>query len=279
MNAFHLTGLIAAPFTPFTMQEGVDLKRIPEYAAYLQEAGVSGVFVNGTTGEFASLTLKERQQLTQAWCAARGSLQVVIHCGHSCLKDACELARCAESEGADAIAALSPYFYKPDSPRTLIDWCRALAGTTPALPFYYYHIPSKSGFLNPVSSFLETMAAEIPNFAGVKYTHEDALDFGQCMDLATEKDMLWGRDEMLLAALALGARGAVGSTYNFAAPLYLKMWEAFDAGDMETARNCQQESRKIIADLLKGCFLLNAKSALRDKGIDCGGCRKPFPTA
>lgn len=123
------------------------------------------------------------------------------------------------------------------------------------------------------------MAAEIPNFAGVKYTHEDALDFGQCMDLATEKDMLWGRDEMLLAALALGARGAVGSTYNFAAPLYLKMWEAFDAGDMETARNCQQESRKIIADLLKGCFLLNAKSALRDKGIDCGGCRKPFPTA
>ena len=85
----------------------------------------------------------------------------------------------------------------------------------------------------PMSGFLGKISDMLPNFAGIKYTHEDFMDFISCLNFKEGTyDMLWGRDECMLSALVLGCRGAVGSTYNYAAPLYLSLIDAFDRGDL-----------------------------------------------
>ncbi len=99
----------------------------------------------------------------------------------------------------------------------------------------------------PMLSFLEQAARMIPNLAGIKYTHEDFMDFLSCIHFENGRyDMLWGRDENLLSALVLGARGGVGSTYNYAAPLYLNLIRAFDDGNLNEARKLQQLSIDMI---------------------------------
>ena len=81
-----------------------------------------------------------------------------------------------------------------------------------------------------------------------------------------------------LSALALGARGAVGTTYNFAAPLYRRLMEAFEAGDLDRARALQRTARGMIRILAgaPGGFLPAAKSLMARVGVDCGPVRPPL---
>src|SRR5258705_9756499 len=115
------------------------------------------------------------------------------------------------------------------------------------MPCDYYHIPVLTGCDCSMYELLQAIDGKIPNFAGIKYTHEDFMDFLSCINFENGKyDMLWGRDENMLAALALGAKGAVGSTFNYAAPLYSRLIEAFNNGDLQTAQSLQQQSIDMI---------------------------------
>ena len=87
--------------------------------------------------------------------------------------------------------------------------------------------------------------------------------------------MLWGRDENFLSAMVLGARGAVGSTYNYAAPLYHRMMDAFDRNDMEEARALQQKSIDMITLLGKYGGIATGKAYMRFIGLECGEFRLP----
>src|SRR5690606_28818374 len=88
-------------------------------------------------------------------------------------------------------------------------------------------------------------------------------------------DMLWGRDENMLSALILGAKGAVGSTYNYAAPLYMELMGAFDRGEMELARALQQQSIDMIGLLGKYGGIATGKAYMKIIGLDCGEFRLP----
>jgi N-acetylneuraminate lyase len=116
----------------------------------------------------------------------------------------------------------------------------------------------------------------IANFAGIKYTHEDFMDFLSCIHFADGKyDLLWGRDENLLSALVLGARGGVGSTYNYAAPLYYQLIDAFDKGHFEKAKQLQQQSIDMIGLLGKYGGIATGKAYMKLVGLDCGEFRLP----
>jgi N-acetylneuraminate lyase len=92
-------------------------------------------------------------------------------------------------------------------------------------------------------------------------------------------DILHGYDELLLAGLSFGAVGAVGSTYNFMAPLYYGIMEDFKNGRMEKAREKQQKSIDLINILIKyKGALVSGKALMGLIGIDCGPCRKPLQT-
>lgn len=273
-----LSGLIAAPHTPFRADGTLHLATIASQARLLAHNGVSGAFICGTTGEGASLTSEERRQIVEAWVAAKpASVAIIVHVGHLSLGEARGFARHAQDTGTDAIAALSPSFFKPASVHELVAWCAEVAAAAPKLPFYYYHMPAMTGVTFPAADFLTAAADKIPNLAGVKFTHENLMDFGRSGEVAGGKyTMLFGRDEILLAGLSLGAKGAVGSTYNFAAPLYLRIIDAFNRGDLAAARRDQMRAMDFIAVLERHGGLAAGKSAMKLIGVDCGAVRLPL---
>jgi N-acetylneuraminate lyase len=273
-----LTGLIAAPHTAFHADGTLALEVIPAQARLLATNRVTGAFICGTTGEGASLTSEERRQVVEAWVAAKPpSLSLIVHVGHLSLGEACAFAAHAQKVGADAIATIAPSFFKPATTSDLVAWCAKVAGAAPNLPFYYYHMPGMTGVTIAAADFLQSVNGQIPNLAGVKFTHENLMDFGRASEVDSGKYvMLFGRDEILLSGLALGARGAVGSTYNFAAPLYHRIIDAFNRGDLEAARRDQSRAMDFIEVLGRHGGLSAGKSAMKLIGVDCGPVRLPL---
>lgn len=270
--------LIAAPYTALDANRELNLEQIGLQADALYKAGVRGAFICGTTGEGSSMTLDERKAVAHRWCQMRPEdLKVIVHVGHACLRDAQNLARHAQQVGADAVAAVAPYYFKPASIQLLGQWCRELASAAPDLPFYYYHMPSMSGVNLNMEDLLSQEAPGIPNFAGIKFTYENLYDFGRCMEISDGKyQMLFGRDEILLSALPLGAHGAVGSTYNYAAPIYVNLIRAYHQGDMQKAAHYQQKSRQIVDILIRYGGMACGKAIMKLIGIDCGPMRLPL---
>jgi N-acetylneuraminate lyase len=124
--------------------------------------------------------------------------------------------------------------------------------------------------------FLEQALPRIPNFAGMKFTNPDLMAFQRC--LAIGKDRLaffWGFDELLLPAWACGARNAVGSTYNFAAAIYLRMLRALEQNDWESARQLQQRSQTLVQLLSQFGFMASAKATMEFLGVEVGPPRLP----
>jgi N-acetylneuraminate lyase len=277
----RIKGMIAAPFTPMDSDGGVHLDSIARQALFLHRNGVAGAFVCGTTGEGPSLTVFERIDVASRWVEVKpGDFLVVVHVGHSSLESSKRLAAHAEEIGAWAIASLGPVFFKPRTVEELAAYCAEVAAAAPTRPFYYYHIPSLTGIDFRMIDFLEAARDRIPTLAGIKFTHENMMDYALCRAFDGGRfDVLFGRDEMLLCALALGGRSAVGSTYNLAAPLYRQLIEAFDAGDLDGARDLQRKSIDMIRFLMEttGSFLPAAKAVMKILGVDCGPVRSPLP--
>jgi len=279
MEQQRLTGLIAAPFTPMHASGEVNLELIPSYHTMLLNNGVKGAFICGSTGEGVSLTLEEKLQVAEAWAQCnRGQtgFTVMQLVGGTCLADCQQLASHAAATGIDAISFLPPFYFKPATVQVLADCCAAVAAAAPDLPFYFYHIPVLTGVRFPMLELLKAVDGRIPNFRGIKYTEEDLMDYLSCLHYAGGKyDILWGRDETFLSALAIGAKGAVGSTYNYAAPLYHALMDAFAAGKLEEASQLQQQSINMITLLGKYGGIATGKAFMKLIGMDCGSFRLP----
>ncbi len=196
--------------------------------------------------------------------------------GGTSVTDCKELALHAESIGLYGVSFTAPFYFEPVDVTMLAKVCIAVGETVPRLPFYYYHIPVLTGVNFPMISLLKEIDGKLPNFAGIKYTHEDFMDFLSCLHFANGKyDMLWGRDENMLPALAIGAKGAVGSTFNYAAPLYHDLMDAFYAGNLEKASEFQQQSIDMIRLLGKYGGIATGKAYMKLIGLDCGEFRLP----
>jgi N-acetylneuraminate lyase len=275
-----LNGLVAAPFTPMREDGSVNLPVIAQQAQLLETNGVSGAFICGTTGEGFSLTTEERMQVAEAWLAALPkSLKVIVHVGHNSMEDSRKLASHAARIGAHAFATIGPNFFKPSDVAQLVGYCQQVAEAAPNLPFYFYHMPAMTGINFAMIDFLKAASGHIPNLAGIKFTHENLMDYTQCLHFENGKfDILFGRDEILLGALALGATGAVGSTYNYMAPIYQQVLAVFKRGDMETARRHQMKAIDIIAVMSRHGGLPAGKAMMKMVGVDCGPSRAPLCT-
>lgn len=277
----HLTGLIAAPHTAMHADGSLNLDLIEKQAQTLVDNGVKAAFICGSTGEGISLSTPERVQAAQRWKDVVGdSLPLIVQIGHHSIVEAKALAEHAQNTvGAFAIASIAPSYFKPKRFEELVGFCAEAASAAPDTPFYYYHQPGNSGVLFPMPDFLEAAGQRIPNFAGLKYSYGDLADCGLCLDFRGGKfDILFGVDEALLAALALGVRGFIGSTYNFAAPLFRGIIEAFESGDMPAAQASQARARELVVVLQEYGGLPAIKAAMKAIGIDCGPCRLPLRT-
>jgi N-acetylneuraminate lyase len=273
-----LTGLLAAPHTPFRPNGDLDLGRIADQASHLVKRGVSGAFVCGTTGEGLSLTADERRAVAEKWVeAAAGRFPVIVHVGHTSHREAAGLAAHAEAVGAAGVASVAPFYHTAVDVEGLVGFLADVAAAAPRTPFYFYDIPGVTHVHVPTAAVMRQAAERIPTFAGVKFSHADLVTLQQCLAVREGAlDVLFGVDEMLLAAIALGVRGAVGSTYNFAAPLYQRMLTAVDAGDWSTARGLQRRSVELVGVLEQFGGLIANKAVMRLVGVECGPVRPPL---
>lgn len=275
----RIKGLVAAPFTPFKKDGEVHVAVIEKQAASLVANKVAGAFVCGTTGEGVSMTNAERMTVAEQWKSCAGEhLRVIVHVGHTSLGDCRALAAHAQKIGASAVGCMAPFCFKPTKAEDLAAFCAEVAAAAPDLPFYYYHIPCITGVTIPAFDFLRAAADRIPNLAGIKFTHENLMDYSSCLHWEGGRfDILFGRDEMLLSGLSVGAEGAIGSTYNYAAPVYHRILEAFHQGDLKTARKEQARANAMIAVLIHHGGMPSAgKTFMRAIGLDCGRVRLPL---
>jgi N-acetylneuraminate lyase len=273
-----LNGLIAATVTPLDSTGIVELTAIKPMIDRLIESGVTGLYVCGSTGEGMSLTCQERKNVVEASVDATGGrVPVIVQVGHNSITDACDLAKHAMSAGANVVSATCPSYFKVGDTDTLLSCMGQIANAAPELPFYYYHIPALTGSQIDVVDFLERGGKNIPNLAGLKYTNTLIHEFQACQNTQSRGfDVVWGCDEMLLAAFASGATAAIGSTYNIAAPLYRRIIEAIEAGDWQTARQLQYHSVAMVNVMKSYAFHGALKAIMSMLGMPVGSCRLPL---
>lgn len=271
--------LIAPAYSPFDEAGNLKLGLVEPMAAHLSRTGVSGVFLCGSTGEGMSLTVGERKELAEVWSevAPVHNLDVIVQVGANCQRDVVELAAHASKLGVRSISAHAPCYFLPKTVDDLIEFFVPVAAAAGTTPFYFYDIPELTRVRLSTVEFLRRGPQRIPNLAGVKYTNSDLAQFQDCLRVGGSRFEIWfGCDEALLAGYALGARGAVGSTYNFMAPLYHSMVAAFDAGDKETARELQAKAVQAVGVLAEFGYAAAAKALMQTYDLDCGDVRPPL---
>eukprot|EP00939_MAST-03C_sp_MAST-3C-sp1_P002983 g2983.t1 len=261
VRPLRVSGLVAAVFSPFEEKSGgLNISRVNQQYTYLKETGVEWAFVGGTTGESLSLSKNERMELTEAWIQT--GMNVIVHVGSECLQDAKDLAKHAKASGAHAIATMPPVFFSPANAQALALTVAEICGATPSLPCYYYHIPSMSKYAQPMLDFVKAIAPLSENFVGIKYTglytNPGFMDAERVMNWDNGKsfghyEVLGGREEMMLEALAVGITGFVGSQFNFAGDLFNRLYNRFQTSGLTS------ESMKEIRGLqLAGVDLIGA---------------------
>ena len=271
--------LVVATHTPFHANGSLAPEVVATQAAFLAANGISTIFMTGSTGESHSVTCAEKLELYDAWAVAgkASGVSVIAHVGGNCIDDSKTLARRAGKLGFKAISALAPSYYKPANLSALIDCCAVIAAEAPDTPFYYYDIPALTGLTLPMEKFLLDAPARIPTLAGIKFTNPDLVSYRRSLDIAgNDFDLPWGVDEMLLAGLSTGARGGVGSTYNWAPRLYMDLISAHEKGDLTEARRLQSVSIAMIDAIAATGFLGTAKALMGRLGVPVGPARLPL---
>lgn len=274
-NNEKFKGIFTALLTPFTQDGSVDVTALEQLMNYNMKKGVSGFYVGGSTGEVFLLSPEERCTVYET-CArvAKGKCTLIAHVGDLSTKNAITYAKMCEELGYDAISSVTPFYYK-FSKDELVQYYRDIADAV-NVPVLMYYIPALSGVAIGLDVFEQLLPD--PRFLGVKFTGNDFFTFERLREKYPDKLLYNGYDEMFLCGMAMGADGAIGSTYNLMAEKFVKMAQLCKESNFVQAREIQHEANEIIADLVQNGNVNGAlKFALTDLvGIDMGICRKPF---
>jgi N-acetylneuraminate lyase len=274
--------ILPAAFTPMYEDGSVNYLRIEALYQRCIQSGFKGIFLNGTTGECMSLSLDERQKLVEAWMDCRKQnndpdFKIFVHIGSSNLYEAAQMAEHAQAQGANGIAMVPTFYFRPKTLEDLVEQCKFVAAAAPGVSFYYYNIPSLTGVNFPMISFMEAAIKQIPTFAGLKNSFHDLIDYQQCIHFAKDDyAMYWGSDEVFMMVYAAGNRHYVGSTYNFMSGIYSKMLDAYHACNLGKLTTLEGEANAIYKILNDYNSLIAGKEVMRHIGIDCGPVRKPL---
>ena len=265
-------GIFTALLTPFTDSGKINEKELEKLVKFNTEMGVRGFYVGGSTAEAFLLSCGQRQAVMDVVKSAAPSSTLIAHVGSLNESEAIRLARHAKTLGYDAISSVAPFYYKFTFPEIKAYYERvANAGE---LPMLVYHFPAFSG-VNMGEAEMNSFLCD-KRFLGIKYTSNDFFTLERCKANFPDKVIYNGFDEMILSGLSMGADGAIGSTYNFMADKFVKIYELFKSGKTEEARIIQNDANKIITILCKIGVMQAEKEVLCQLGFDFGTCRHPF---
>lgn len=272
-----LSGLIAAPHTPFNADNQVNFAEIDKIAAHLIQDDVKGIYICGTTGEGIHCSVEERKLIAERWVSATdGKMDIIVHTGALSIVDTLELTKHADTLDILATSAIGPCFFKPGSVNELVEYCATVAAAAPSKGFYYYH-SGMSGVNVNMEEFLVAADKRIPNLSGLKFNSGDLYEYQRCLRACDGKfDIPWGVDEFLPGALAVGAKSAVGSTYNYAAKHFNSIIEAFEAGQHDVVISKMDNVIALIRVLVEFGGVSAGKAAMALHDIDAGDARLPL---
>lgn len=271
-------GVTPAMITPLKADGyQIDSVAIARLIDLLVEARVKGIFVGGTTGEGILLDDGERRQLhAQAVQATGGRVPVLVHVGANSMATAVSLAEHAQSVGADAIAAVTPYFYPLDDD-AIFGYYEAISLAAPEIPLLAYDIPQMA--VNGISPTLFTrLIEEIPTLLGLKCSGPNAQIIRQLIDAACGRTLvLAGNEPIALGSLALGADGLISGLSTAVPELVVALTEAFFSGEIPEALRHQQTLNRVLNIIPSGARIGALKVILAERGIPVGGTVPPRP--
>jgi 4-hydroxy-tetrahydrodipicolinate synthase len=270
-----LDGIIAALVTPFDASGNPELGAIQPLVDSQIRSGVHGLFVAGTSGEGPLMSAHERQRVTEATIeAVRGRIPVVVHCGAADTRTTADLAAHAESAGASAIAAVSPYFYA-HGPDAIYSHFARVAEAAPSIPHYIYENPERTGYSIGVDAVLR-LVGSVPNIRGVKDTGDSVGRLMMYLSLGDPvPEVFTGNNVLVHSALSIGAKGAVSTLANVAPELLVGLYRAFSEGRPAEALEYQKVIVHLQSSLAGLPYVPVIKYLLRLKSLPSGESRAP----
>jgi N-acetylneuraminate lyase len=263
--------------TPLDEQGQPNHAAIEQLVELFISQNVPGLYILGSTGQWPLLTLQHRRDVAERVVqTAAGRIAVMVHVGAMATDDAVELARHAESTGANAISAVGPVYYSFNANDVFLHYERI--GNASVLPLFVYHLSHVNQVAIPPSEYARRVL-DLPNIGGMKYTDHDLYTLGQIHETAGERLRLFsGADPLLCQAALSGAIGAIGTFFNIWSAPAQRARDRFVAGDFVAGRRFTAALQSAISDVIGGgatwAFL---RSAMRLRyNIDVGMPRRPL---
>lgn len=270
-----LSGILAAISTPFAADGSVDEVRLRQHVDFLIENGLHGLTPNGSTGEFAALTVDERKRVNEIVIEqAAGRVPVVAGVGSTSTTQSVELAKHAEQHGASGLLVVAP-FYEPPTRDEVIAYYATIANTV-SIPVVAYNLPEITG-INLDKQFYRDLLQHTGNVKYIKDTSgsmEQALDL--IYNLGDELTTFVGLDTILLPAFLSGARGSIWGAPNFAPRECVQIFELAKAGKADEASEIFKRLWNVFDFLGKEGYAVATKGAAKAAGVDLGEPRAPY---
>lgn len=274
VNKSDFNRLWSALLTPMRADESVNYEALERIVDRQIAEGVEGFYCCGSSGEALLMSLDERKRvLEHAVKAADGRVPVISHVGTIRTADAIDLARHAMSHGALAVSMIPPYYYR-FSMDEIMGYYEAVIAALPDAPVIVYNIPQFTGVEFSKDNAGRLLANE--NIVGIKHTSTNLYGLERIGQAFPDKALINGFDEQFLGALSMGACATIGTTVNLFAPLFRRVREAFDAGDMALALRWQRAINLRVEAAVKVGIFNAVKYGWTLRGEDCGFCRAPF---
>jgi len=271
---FKPKGIMPALVTPFT-EDGkqVDEEQMRALVNRCIEFGVHGVVPCGTTGEFVNMTIEERKHAIDVVVdEVNGKVAVVAGAGASGTEQALEMTAYAKDAGADAALIVTPYYLKPAN-RGIYEHYFTIASKVD-MPLLLYNIPQCTGL--PLPWQMVEDLAQIPNIVGLKDSSGQLNFILAVLEKVRDKiNVMCGHDEVVVAALAAGASGAILASANFIPDVWVEIYNNMQKGDLQKARELQYKVQK-IARIIAQSGAVGTKEALNMMGIKVGSVRLPL---
>ena len=263
--------ILVPVLTPFREDGSIDETALGALVRHVLSGGADGLYVCGTSGECYLMTPDERKRVLECAVRAADGAFVVAHVGAVGSDISEDLARHAARAGADAIASVPPFAYAFTFDEAY-DYYRRLGQST-RLPLMVYAVSQSTGKTFSADQFERLLGLDGVQY--LKYTETDYFTMER-LKSHTGKFIYSGKDECFLSALAAGADGGIGSTFNLMPEKFRRILSLYRAGRMEEALAVQHEVNEVVYALLQCGLLEGCKYLLGRQGIDCGHARRPF---
>lgn len=269
-----MAGIYPATVTPFSADGSINRLAMLEIMKRNLEEGAGGLFIGGSSAECFLLSPRERKSAFEVASELKGKTNLIAHVGAVSTCQACDYAKYAKELGFDAIAATPPFYYGFGS-REISRYYHDIYEAS-GMPVIIYNFPGNTGkefnLADPV--YRELFCS--PAILGVKHTNQVVYQMERIRSLNPDLVVFNGFDETMVAGLALGADGSIGSTFNFMLPHYKLIFDTYKKKDLELALELQVKANNIMEALCSVGLIPAIKYVLTAQGIDAGEPRRPF---